>query len=58
MMIACALAANISTTIANVFGYYLAVSVVGLSAADLQAGLHYRQRKIEFRVPRRSYGDR
>jgi MFS family permease len=32
-MIACALAANISTTAANAFGYYHAVSVVGLSAA-------------------------
>ncbi|MGA7871826.1 MAG: MFS transporter [Candidatus Binatus sp.] len=32
-MIVCALAANISTTAANAFGYYHAVSVVGLSAA-------------------------
>jgi MFS family permease len=32
-MILCALAANISTTAANAFGYYHAVSVVGLSAA-------------------------
>ena len=32
-MILCALAANVSTTAANAFGYYHAVSVVGLSAA-------------------------
>lgn len=36
-MIACALAANISTTAANAFGYYHAVSVVGLSAAATSA---------------------
>jgi MFS family permease len=33
-MIVCALAAAISTTAANAFGYYHAVSVVGLSAAS------------------------
>ncbi|MGB0061993.1 MFS transporter [Candidatus Binatus sp.] len=32
-MILCALAGNISTTAANAFGYYHAVSVVGMSAA-------------------------
>ena len=32
-MIACSLAANISTTAANAFGYYHAVSVVGMSSA-------------------------
>ena len=32
-MIVCALAGNISTTAANAFGYYHAVSVVGMSAA-------------------------
>ena len=36
-MIVCALAAAISTTAANAFGYYHAVSVVGLSAASTSA---------------------